>query len=145
MKETIRIRYHNDQLERLRYIDGKSDWIDLRAAEDVTMKAGEFRLISLGISVQLPAGYEMIIAPRSSTFKNFGLIQTNSIGIIDESYCGDEDILRMPVYALRDTEVHVNDRIAQFRILRHQPAIEFEETACLGNESRGGFGSTGTK
>ena len=143
MRETIRIRYHNDQLERLRYIDGKSDWIDLRAAEDVTMKAGEFRLISLGISVQLPEGYEMIIAPRSSTFKNFGLIQTNSIGIIDESYCGDDDILRMPVYALRDTEVHVNDRIAQFRILKHQPAIGFDEVESLGNVSRGGFGSTG--
>ncbi len=143
MKETIRIKYHNDSLERLRYIDGKSDWIDLRAAEDVTMKAGEFRMISLGISVQLPEGYEMLVAPRSSTFKNFGLIQVNSLGIIDESYCGDDDIIRMPAYALRDTEVHVNDRIAQFRILRHQPSIEFDEVETLGNKSRGGFGSTG--
>ena len=143
MEKTIRIKYHTDKIDRLCYVDGKSDWIDLRSAEDVKLKAGEHRLISLGISVQLPEGYEMIIAPRSSTFKNFGLIQTNSIGIIDESYCGDDDILRMPVYALRDTEVHVNDRIAQFRILKHQPAIEFDEVESLGNESRGGFGSTG--
>ncbi len=142
-KETIRIKYHDDRLEKLAYIDGKSDWIDLRAAEDVSMKAGEFRLISLGISVQLPEGYEMLVAPRSSTFKNFGLLQTNSIGVIDETYCGDDDIIRMPALAMRDTEIHFNDRIAQFRILRHQPAIEFVETGSLGNQNRGGFGSTG--
>lgn len=142
-RETIRIRYHEKRLEKLEYIDGKSDWIDLRCAEDVALKKGEFRLVSLGVSVQIPRGYEMIIAPRSSTFKNFGILQANSLGIIDESYCGDEDILKMPVYAVRDTELHLNDRICQFRLLRHQPEILFEETQCLGNESRGGFGSTG--
>ncbi|MBQ9504026.1 MAG: deoxyuridine 5'-triphosphate nucleotidohydrolase [Lachnospiraceae bacterium] len=142
-KEKIRIRYHSQEIEKLRYIDGKSDWIDLRAAEEVSLKAGDFALINMGISVQLPRGYEMIIAARSSTFKNFGLIQTNAIGVVDESYCGDDDIIRMPVYATRDTQVHVNDRLCQFRILRHQPEIVFEEVDSLENESRGGFGSTG--
>ncbi|MBO6137622.1 MAG: deoxyuridine 5'-triphosphate nucleotidohydrolase [Lachnospiraceae bacterium] len=142
-KEKIRIRYHSQEIEKLRYIDGKSDWIDLRAAEEVSLKAGDFTLINMGISVQLPQGYEMIIAARSSTFKNFGLIQTNAIGVVDESYCGDDDIIMMPVYATRDTQVHVNDRLCQFRILRHQPEIVFEEVDSLENESRGGFGSTG--
>lgn len=107
------------------------------------MKKGEFRLINLGISVQLPKGYEMLVVPRSSTYRNFGLIQTNSMGVVDESYCGDGDVLMMPVMAVRDTEVHVNDRICQFRILEHQPKIIFEETDHLGNSNRGGFGSTG--
>lgn len=144
-KEKIKIMYHSDKIEKLRYIGGgKSDWIDLRAAEDVTMKVGEFRIISLGISVQLPAGYEMIIAPRSSTFKNYGILQTNSIGVVDEDYCGSNDIIGMPVYAVRDTEIHVNDRICQFRIQKHQPEIEFDEVETLeGNADRGGFGSTG--
>lgn len=143
MEKTIRIQYHSNEISKLQYIGGKSDWIDLRVAEHVTMKKGEFRLISMGISVQVPDGYEMILAPRSSTFKNYGLIQTNSIGVIDESYCGDNDIIRMPVYATRDTEIQINDRICQFRILEHQPAIRFEETDSLGNTDRGGFGSTG--
>ena len=142
-KEKIRIRYHSQEIEKLRYIDGKSDWIDLRAAEEVSLKEGDFALINMGISVQLPRGYEMIIAARSSTFKNFGLIQTDAIGVVDESYCGDDDIIMMPVYATRDTQVHVNDRLCQFRILRHQPEIVFEEVDSLENESRGGFGSTG--
>ena len=144
MEKTIRIRYHSDKIEKLRYIDGKSDWIDLRAAEEYHLRAGDFVLIDLGISVQLPAGYEMITAARSSLFRNYGLIQTNAIGVIDESYCGDEDVIRMPVYATRDTVVHVNDRVCQFRIIEHQPRIIFEEVDSLGNSARGGFGSTGT-
>jgi dUTP pyrophosphatase len=145
LKETIRIKYHSDQIDRLTYIDGKSDWIDIRAAEDYELKQGDFALINLGISVELPKGYEMIIAPRSSTFKNFGLLQTNSIGVVDESYCGDEDVIMMPVLAMRDTKVSIGDRVCQFRILRHQPLIEFEEVSTLGNAKRGGFGSTGKK
>ena len=141
--EKIRIKYFSDEIEHLTYIDGKSDWIDLRASETVELKAGEFALIPLGVAMELPKGYEAHIVPRSSTFKNFGLIQTNSLGIIDESYCGDHDIIRMPVYATRDTELHVNDRICQFRILEHQPHIMFEEVDSLGNQDRGGFGSTG--
>ncbi len=144
-RETIRIRYHSDQIERLRYIDGKSDWIDLRSAEEVTLRAGDFHLVDLGISVQLPEGYEMITAPRSSTFRNYGILQSNSIGVVDESYCGDNDVLKMPVYATRDTTIHVNDRICQFRIIRHQPALVFEEVSSLGNTDRGGFGSTGRR
>lgn len=139
----IKIKYHSDKIEKLRYIDGKSDWIDLRAAEYVELKAGEFKLISLGISVELPEGYEMIIAPRSSTFKNFGIIQTNSIGVIDETYSGDNDIIKMPVFAMRNTTIHVNDRICQFRIIKHQPTITFDKVEHLDGEDRGGFGSTG--
>ena len=143
MNKKIRIKYHSDQIDRLAYIGGKSDWIDLRAAEEVTMKRGDFRLVDLGVSVQLPPGYEMLIAARSSTFKNYGLIQTNAVGVVDESYCADEDHLMWPCYATRDTVIHINDRICQFRIIAHQPAITFEEVETLGNQARGGFGSTG--
>jgi dUTP pyrophosphatase len=145
MEKTIKIKYHSQEIEKLTYIAGKSDWIDLRVAENVKLAKGEFRLISMGVSMQIPAGYEMLLVPRSSTYKNFGLIQTNSMGVIDESYCGDNDIIRMPVYATRDTELHVNDRICQFRILEHQPVIHFEEQETLGNSDRGGFGSTGVQ
>ena len=141
--ETIKIKYHTDEIEKLRYIDGKSDWIDFRAAEDVELKTGEFKLISLGVSMHLPKGYEAHVVPRSSTFKTWGVLQTNSIGIIDESYCGDNDIWKMPVYATRDTTIHKNDRICQFRIEKHQPTIEFEEVDTLDNEDRSGFGSSG--
>ena len=142
-KETIKIKYHTDEIEKLRYIDGKSDFIDLRAAEDVELKAGEFKLISLGVSMELPKGYEAHIVPRSSTFKNFGIIQTNHQAVIDESYNGDNDIWEYPVYALRDTIIHKNDRICQFRIMEHQPTIEFDEVEHLEGEERGGFGSSG--
>lgn len=141
--ETIKIRYLSDKIEKLRYIDGKSDWIDLRAAEKVELKAGEFKLIPLGIAMQLPKGYEAHIVPRSSTFKNFGIIQTNHCGIVDESYCGNNDQWFMPAYALRDTVIEANDRICQFRIFEHQPVLKFEETDDLGNTDRGGIGSTG--
>lgn len=144
-KETIKIKYLNDKIEKLCYIDGKSDWIDLRAAEDVTLKKGEFAMIHLGIAMQLPAGYEACVIPRSSTYKNFGIIQSNHMGLIDETYCGPNDWWRMPVIAMRDTEIHVNDRICQFRIQRHQPKIVFDEVEELTGEDRGGFGSTGKK
>lgn len=145
MSKIIKVKYFNDNIEKLQYIGDKSDWIDLRAAEDVTMKAGEFKLIPLGIAMQLPEGYEAHIVPRSSTFKNFGVIQTNHMGVIDETYCGDTDQWMFPAYATRDTEIHVNDRICQFRIIEHQPTLVFEETDTLSAESRGGFGSTGVK
>ena len=129
--ETIRIKYHSDAIDKLTYIAGKSDWIDLRAAEEVELKAGEFKLISLGIGMQLPAGYEAVVVPRSSTFKNFGIIQTNHMGVIDETYCGDNDVWKFPAYAMRDTVIHVNDRICQFRIQKYQPQITFEEVDKL--------------
>jgi dUTP pyrophosphatase len=141
--EKIKIRYVSDEISRLEYIDGKSDWIDLRAAENVVLKAGEFKLISLGIAMELPVGYEAHVAPRSSTFKNFGILQANSIGIIDGSYCGNDDIWRFPALAMRDTEIKINDRICQFRIFKNQPRIEFEEVEFLEGCNRGGFGSTG--
>ena len=143
MEEKIKIKYHVKELEKLRYIDGKSNWIDLRVAEDVKMKAGEFRLISMGISVELPKGYEMWILPRSSAFKNFGVIQTNAMGVVDESFCGDNDIIHMPILAMRDTEMHINDRIGQFRIAKHQAEIHFVEVEHLNHADRGGFGTTG--
>ena len=131
------------ELEKLRYIDGKSDWIDLRVAEEVKMKAGEFGLICMGISVELQKGYEMWILPRSSAFKNFGVIQTNAMGVVDESFCGDNDIIHMPILAMRDTEMHINDRIGQFRIAKHQAEIHFVEVEHLNHADRGGFGTTG--
>jgi dUTP pyrophosphatase len=145
MEKKIKIRYFSDDMERLTYIDGKSDWIDLRAAEDVSLKKGEFRLIPLGVAMELPKGYEAHLVPRSSTFKNFGIIQPNHMGVIDETYCGNNDQWRFPAYALRDTEIHAGDRICQFRIMEHQPTILFEEVDSLNNEDRGGFGSTGRK
>ena len=142
---TIKVRYLSDKIQPLEYIDGKSDWVDLRAAEDVELKAGEFKLIPLGIAMQLPKGYEAIVAPRSSTYKNFGIRQTNSIGVIDETYCGDNDQWYFPARADRYTVIHVGDRICQFRIEKHQPQLFFEPVDTLGNADRGGIGSTGKR
>ena len=149
--ETLKIKYHSNEIDKLRYIDGKSDWIDLRSAEHIVLKKDDFKLINLGISISLPDGYEAIVAPRSSTFKNFGVIQTNSIGIIDELYGKNNtnDIWKWPCLAMRDTEININDRICQFRIIKHQPILVFEEVTSLpgdnNGEERGGFGSTGIK
>lgn len=140
----IKIKYFTNKIDKLCYIDGKSDWIDLRAAETIELKAGEFKLIPLGVAMQLPQGYEAHVVPRSSTFKNFGIIQTNHCGIIDESYCGANDQWFFPAYALRDTIINVNDRICQFRIIKHQPKIEFISDTLEINNDRGGHGSTGT-
>lgn len=141
----IRIKYFSDKIEKLCAIGGeKSDWIDLRSAEDVVLKKGEFKLIPLGVGMALPDGYEAHVVPRSSTFKNFGIIQTNHCGVIDNAYCGDGDQWFVPVLAVRDTEIHVGDRICQFRVMEKQPTILFTETDHLGDVDRGGFGSTGS-
>ena len=137
-----KIKYHNQKIDKIKKIE-VGDWIDLRAAETVTIKKDNFKLISLGISMQLPKGYEAHVVPRSSTFKNFGIIQTNHMGIIDESYCGDDDIWFFPAYALRDTIINENDRICQFRIIKKMPIVDFKEVNKLNNGSRGGHGSTG--
>lgn len=137
----IKIKYFTN-IEKIEKIE-KGDWIDLRAAEDTILKAGEFKLIPLGVAMELPRGYEAHIVPRSSTYKKFGIIQTNHQAVIDESYCGDNDQWLYPAYALRDTEIHKGDRICQFRIMEKQPEITFTEVAMLGNEDRGGIGSTG--
>lgn len=141
----IKIKYLTNKIDKLCYIEGKSDWIDLRAAETIELKAGECKLIPLGIAMQLPTGYEAHIVPRSSTFKNFGIIQTNSQGIIDESYCGPNDQWFFSAYALRDTIINTNDRICQFRIMEHQPNIEFIIDNLEKNINRNGIGSTGVK
>ena len=141
--KTIKIKYFTDKIEKLDYIGGKSDWIDLRAAETVKLKKGEYKLIPLGVAMQLPDGYEAHIVPRSSTFKNFGIIQTNHMGVVDHSYCSDSDMWRFPAYAIRDTVIHENDRICQFRIVENQPKIDFEVVDKLDAPVRGGFGSTG--
>lgn len=142
--QIIKIKYCVDDLVPIAHIE-KGDWIDLRAAEDVEMKAGEFRLISLGVAMKLPEGYEAHIVPRSSTYKNFGIIQTNHQAVIDESYCGPNDVWTYPAYALRDTVIHKNDRICQFRIMKKQPDILFKVTDELEDPDRGGIGSTGVK
>ena len=144
-KVTLKIKYLTDGLEKLKYIDNKSDWIDLRCAQTVELKKDEFKLIPLGVAIKLPEGYEAHIVPRSSTFKNFGIIQTNHMGVVDETYCGDTDQWYMPALAMRDTKIEKGDRICQFRIMKHQPAITFEECEALGGADRGGIGSTGTK
>ena len=141
--ETIKIHYHSDKIDKLEYIDGKSDWIDLRAAEEVEFKEGEYKLVDLGVSMRLPEGYEAHIAPRSSTFKHYGLIQTNSVGVVDWSYNSSQDHYKWPAFATRDTVLHINDRICQFRIVKNQPKIQFEEVEHLEGAARGGFGSTG--
>jgi dUTP pyrophosphatase len=123
----------------------KGNAIDLRSAIDVDLKAGEFALIPLGVGMKLPSGYHAQVYPRSSTFKNWGILQVNSIGIIDESYCGDSDQWMMPVYATRDVHIPFDSRVCQFMIIKNQPEVEFVEVDQLDENSRGGFGSTGTK
>ena len=141
--EQIRIKYFTDEIDELCYVAGKSDWVDLHAAETVALRAGEFRLIPLGVAIALPEGYEAHIVPRSSTFKNYGLLQTNSMGVVDYAYRGDGDQWHMPVYATRDVTVEKNARICQFRIVKNQPPLEFVRVERLESPDRGGFGSTG--
>lgn len=137
----IKIKYFTDinKIERIPI----GDWIDLRAAETVEMKQGEFKLIPLGIAMKLPLGYEAHVVPRSSTFKNWGIIQVNSMGIIDNSYSGNNDQWFFPALAMRDTVINKNDRICQFRIMKVQPQVQFMEVEKLNDVNRGGHGSTG--
>lgn len=137
----IKVKYHEGATP-LHMID-VGDWCDLYTAEEVTLKAGESTLISLGISMQLPENHEAIIAPRSSTFIKWGILQTNSIGVIDSSYCGDNDIWKMSVYATRDVTIPAGTRLCQFRVQECQPRLSFVAVNTLGNEDRNGFGSTG--
>ena len=139
----VKIKYFSDieKIKKFKY----GDWIDLRSAEDVELKAGDFKIIKLGIGMKLPYGWEAHVAPRTSTYKNFGIICANSFGIIDNSYCGDEDEWGFPAIALRDTTIHKNDRICQFRVVEKQPSIDFIEVEHLDKVSRGGFGMSGVK
>ena len=137
----IRIKYVRD-VEQITQLS-IGDWTDLRAAETVELKAGEYKLIPLGVAMELPTGYEAIVAPRSSTFKHHGILLANSLGVIDNSYCGDGDEWRFLAYATRDVVIRKNERICQFRIQKNQPKIKFEVVESLDNDDRGGIGSTG--
>lgn len=138
---TINVKYHADIYPLKMTTNG--DWCDLRAAEDVEFKAWEYKLISLGVSMQLPPGYEALVIPRSSTFKHWGLLQTNSCGLIDNSYCGDNDIWKFPALATRDVLVEKNSRICQFRIQKKMEDVNFNTVIALNNTNRKGFGSSG--
>ena len=138
----IKVKYLNDDLIKMNKIV-IGDWIDLRAAKDISLKQFESANIPLGVAMEIPNGYEAIVAPRSSTFKNFGIIMANSIGIIDNSYCGDNDEWNFVALALIDTTIKFNDRIAQFRIVKNMPNLDIKEVNHLGNFNRGGIGSTG--
>lgn len=139
----IKIKYFNQDIEQIQKI-GVGDWIDLRSAETVELKAGEYYCIPLGVGMILPDGYEARIMPRSSTYKNFGILMACS-GVIDNSYSGDADQWLFGALAMRDTVIEKGDRIAQFRIVKNQPAIEFEIVEHLNEVSRGGIGSTGKR
>ena len=143
-KQKIKIKYFSKELKKIQKII-IGDWIDLRSCADVEFKQGEYKLIPLGVGMELPGGYEAHIVPRSSTFRNFGIIQTNSNGIIDESYRGNNDQWFFPAFALRDTKINFDDRICQFRIFKKMEEVEFEEVEELQGENRGGIGSTGIK
>lgn len=140
--KVIKIKYHVEGLEPVKQAH-PFEWCDLRSAETVELKKGDFKLIDLGVSIALPEGYEAILAPRSSTFKNYGVLMVNSVGVIDFLYRGDADRWMMPVYATRDTVINKNDRICQFRIQECQLPVEFIEVDDMEDESRGGLGSTG--
>ena len=141
---TIKIHYFSPDAPRLK-VTAKGDWIDLYCAQTMQLSAGEFALIPLGVSMQLPEGYEANTAPRSSTFKRWGILQANSIGVIDNSYCGTNDEWKLPVYATRDTVIEKGDRICQFRIQKVMEPVEFVEVERLDAPDRGGFGSTGER
>ena len=140
----ILIKYHSTELEKIKLTE-IGDWIDLRSAEHAELKAGEFRMISLGVSMKLPEGYEAHIAPRSSSFSKWGFLQVNSVGVVDNSYSGTNDIWKLPIYATRDAVIEVNDRICQFRIMERMPKVTFTEVESLDENDRGGFGSTGVR
>lgn len=142
--KAILIKYVRTGLDKIGYIQS-GDWIDLRIAEDVTLKAGEFKLIPLGVAMMLPKGYEALVIPRSSTFKKYGIIQANGVSLIDETYCGNNDEWHFPAYATRNINIPKNTRICQFRIIEHQPPVGIVEVAELLEINRGGFGSTGEK
>ena len=143
MKKQIKIKLLNPNLEIQKIECG--DWIDLRASKTYYYKENEFFVIPLGVAMQLPKGYEAHVVPRSSTFKNYGLLMVNSIGVIDNSYCGDDDEWMFPALATKDGVVHEGDRICQFRIMKKMDYLDIEFVDELGNPNRNGFGSTGIR
>lgn len=140
----IKIKYHDPELPKLHAIDN-GDWIDMYASETVTMNPGDFHIIPLGVSMKLPDGYEAHLAPRSSTFKKWGILMVNSVGVVDNSYCGEGDVWGFAALAVRPTTIHKGDRIAQFRILKKMGSVDFFEVDHMTDNDRGGFGSTGAR
>ena len=145
-KNVVKILYHTPYVPELEHKE-IGDWVDLYTAEKVSMYAGDFALIPLGVSMKLPEGYEAHVVPRSSTFKNWGILQANSIGIIDATYCGDNDEWKFPAYATKTVEIPAGTRLCQFRLVPTMRSdigtVEFEAVEHLSDEDRGGFGSTG--
>lgn len=141
---TIKIKYFDKTLPKIEKTK-IGDWVDLRSAERVELKQGEYKLLKLGVGMEIPRGYEAWVVPRSSTPKQFGIIMANSIGVIDNSYNGDEDQWRFPAIAIRDTVIEKGDRICQFRIMVNQPKFFFEEVEHLNEVNRGGIGSSGKR
>ena len=126
-------------------INPKGNWIDLYAYEDTVLCKDDYGLLSLGVAMELPEGYEANIVPRSSTFKTWGILQTNHFGVVDNNFKGDGDIWHFPYYSTRNSIINQGDKIGQFRIQKIQPRINFIEVDSLGNNNRGGFGSTGER
>jgi dUTP pyrophosphatase len=141
-KLEVLIKYHDKELGKIEKLP-VGDWIDLRSAERVDLDAGQFRIISLGISMKLPEGYEAHVVPRSSTFKKWGILMTNGVGIIDESYCGDGDVWKFPALAMRSTTIFKGDRICQFRIMPKMLEVVITEVEHMDDPDRGGLCSTG--
>ena len=141
MNKEIKVKYFTDLVTIQQNDNG--NWTDLKASETIELKKDEFKLIPLGVGMILPDDYEAHIVPRSSTYKNFGIIQTNHCGIIDNSYSGDNDEWKFPAYALRDTIINKGDRICQFRIVEKQPTLDIVVVDRLNDKDRGGFGSSG--
>lgn len=148
----IRVKYF-DNATKLQKI-AKGNWIDVYANKDIFVVEGERAMIPLGFALELPKGWEAHLAPRSSTFKTWGIIQTNSVGVVDDTYIGDNDQWHMPVFCLQGKDIEgidqgtwikKGDKIGQFRIMEVMPEIEFEEVESFGNSDRGGFGTTGAK
>ena len=143
MSKTIIVQYKDDTIKRIEKIE-KGDWVDLYAAENIVVTENEVTLIPLGVAMKLPEGYEAHLAPRSSTYKNFKIIQANSVGVVDNSYCGPNDWWYFPAISLNGSRIiHKGDKICQFRIMEKQPELEFIE-GKMDSPDRGGFGSTGT-
>ena len=144
----LEVKYHDEKMPKLEVLS-VGDFVDLVVVPDMGKKefiilhSGEYRLLSLGVSIKLPINHHAEVVPRSSTFKRYGILQTNSVGIIDNSYCGDDDVWRFPAYATRDVAIPAYSRIAQFRVVRNMPRLEIAEVESLGFLNRGGFGSTG--
>ena len=139
VNQIVKIKYFDKTLPEL---ECHGDWIDLYNKEEVSLKVSEHKLIDLNVAVKLPKGYEAHILPRSSTFKNYGLLIANSMGVVDNAYCGDNDEWKLSAIATKEITIPKGSRIAQFRIIPSQN-VKLKTVENLGGIDRGGFGSSG--